>query len=52
VTLYHPTGRYIQDALVADAVRSQLQEVGLNVQLQTLEWPQYVPHVRAEKPGQ
>jgi ABC-type transport system substrate-binding protein len=50
VTLYHPTGRYIQDALVADAVRSQLNEVGLNVQLQTLEWPQYVPHVRREAP--
>lgn len=50
VTLYHPTGRYVQDALVADAVRSQLQEVGLNVQLQTLEWPQYVPTVRATKP--
>lgn len=46
VTLYHPTGRYIQDALVADAVRSQLRDIGLNVELQTLEWPQYVPHVR------
>jgi ABC-type transport system substrate-binding protein len=51
VSLYHPTGRYIQDALVADAVRSQLREVGLNVQLQTLEWPQYVPHVRREAPA-
>jgi len=45
--LYHPTGRYIQDALVADAVRAQLSEVGLNVELRTLEWPQYVPFVRA-----
>jgi peptide/nickel transport system substrate-binding protein len=50
VTLYHPTGRYIQDALVADAVRAQLREVGLNVELQTLEWPQYVPFVRKEAP--
>lgn len=50
VTLYHPTGRYIQDALVADAIRSQLLEVGLNVELRTLEWPQYVPFVRAEAP--
>jgi ABC-type transport system substrate-binding protein len=50
VTLYHPTGRYIQDALVADAVRSQLREIGLNVQLATLEWPQYVPHVRRTAP--
>lgn len=50
VTLYHPTGRYIQDALVADAVRSQLREVGLNAELQTLEWPQYVPYVRRPAP--
>jgi ABC-type transport system substrate-binding protein len=46
VTLYHPTSRYIQDALVADAVRAQVSEIGLNVELQTLEWTQYVPHVR------
>lgn len=46
ITFYHPTGRYIQDALVADAVRAQLNEVGLNVELATLEWPQYVPFVR------
>jgi peptide/nickel transport system substrate-binding protein len=50
VVLHHPTGRYIQDALVADAVRSQLRDVGLNVELRTLEWPQYVPFVRAEAP--
>lgn len=47
VTLHHPTGRYIQDALVADAVRSQLADIGLNVELTTLEWTQYVPTVRA-----
>jgi ABC-type transport system substrate-binding protein len=50
VVLYHPTGRYPQDALVADAVRAQLGEVGLNVELRTLEWTQYVPHVRRTKP--
>jgi ABC-type transport system substrate-binding protein len=50
VVLHHQTGRYIQDALVADAVRSQLRDVGLNVELRTLEWPQYVPFVRAEAP--
>lgn len=46
VVLYHPTGRYIQDALVADAIRAQLGEVGLNVELRTMEFTQYVPHVR------
>jgi len=50
VVLYHPTGRYIQDALVADAVRAQIREIGLNVELRTLEWPQYVPKVRETKP--
>lgn len=50
VTLYHPTGRYSQDALVAEVVRAQLADVGLNVELQTLEWTQYVPHVRSPKP--
>jgi len=50
VTLYHPTGRYSQDALVAEVVRAQLADVGLNVELQTLEWTQYVPHVRRPKP--
>lgn len=49
VEMYHPTGRYIQDALVADAIRSQLAEVGLVVELKTLEWPQYVPEVRKTK---
>jgi len=46
LVLYHPTERYPQDALVADAVRAQLAEVGLDVELRTLEWPQYVPFVR------
>lgn len=49
VRMYHPTGRYVQDALVADAVRASLKEVGLEVTLQTLEWPQYVPTVRKTK---
>lgn len=49
VVMYHPTGRYIQDALVADAVRASLKEIGLDVELKTLEWPQYVPTVRKTK---
>jgi ABC-type transport system substrate-binding protein len=50
VVLYHPTERYPQDSLVADAVRAQLAEIGLEVELRTLEWTQYVPHVRRPKP--
>lgn len=50
VVLYHPTARYSQDALVADAVRSQLREVGLEVELRTLEWTQYPSYVRRAAP--
>lgn len=42
ITLYHPTGRYTQDALVADAVRADLARIGVKVELQTMEWGQYV----------
>jgi peptide/nickel transport system substrate-binding protein len=49
LVLHHPTGRYVQDALVADAVRSNLRDCGLDVELKTLEWGQYVPFVRAER---
>ncbi|MBM3135295.1 MAG: glutathione ABC transporter substrate-binding protein [Chloroflexi bacterium] len=49
VVLHHPTGRYVQDAMVADAVRTQLKEIGLDVELKTLEWGTYVPFVRAER---
>lgn len=49
ITLYHPTGRYVQDALVADAIRASLKDIGLDVELKTLEWTQYVPFVRAER---
>jgi ABC-type transport system substrate-binding protein len=47
VVLHHPTGRYAEDALVADAVRSQLKDIGLDVELKTLEWSQYSPLVAA-----
>ncbi|MFZ5828138.1 MAG: glutathione ABC transporter substrate-binding protein [Bacillota bacterium] len=42
ITLHHPTGRYAQDAKVAEAIAVQLKEIGLNVELKTLEWAQYL----------
>lgn len=42
VTLHHPVGRYAQDAKIAEAVALQLKEVGLEVELKTLEWAQYL----------
>ncbi|MFZ5818249.1 MAG: glutathione ABC transporter substrate-binding protein [Bacillota bacterium] len=42
ITLHHPTGRYAQDAKVAEAIAAQLKEIGLEVELKTLEWAQYL----------
>lgn len=42
--LLHPTGRYPEDARIAEAVRAQLREVGVEVTLKTMEWAQYVPY--------
>lgn len=44
--LYHPQGRYPQDARVAEAVRAQLREVGVEVELRTMEWGNYLDFVR------
>ncbi len=41
-TLYHPTGRYLLDSTIAEAVQAQLAQVGLDASLQTLEWGSYI----------
>lgn len=46
VVLHHPTARYNQDALIADAVRANLRQLGVNVRLETLEWTTYLDLVR------
>jgi peptide/nickel transport system substrate-binding protein len=40
--LYSPTGRYVQDIQVAEAVQSQLREVGIRARIETLEWGAYL----------
>lgn len=45
ITLYHPTGRYPQDAAVAEAVQAMLADVGLTVNLETLDWGTYLDTV-------
>ena len=40
--LLHPTGRYVQDREAAQAIAGYLREVGLVVELQTMDWPSYV----------
>ncbi len=42
VSLIHPTGRYTQDKEVAQAISGYLREVGLDPQLQTMDWPSYI----------
>lgn len=44
--IYHPTGRYNQDALIAAAVQQSLRAIGVQVELRTLEWTTYLDFVR------
>ncbi|GAO76328.1 peptide ABC transporter oligopeptide-binding protein [Meiothermus ruber H328] len=41
-TIHSPNGRYLQDIRVAEAVQSQLRAVGVQAQIQTLEWGAYL----------
>lgn len=45
VRLYHPTGRYPQDATVTEAVQAMLAEVGVNATLTTYDWGTYLDTV-------
>ena len=42
VALIHPTGRYVQDKEATQALAGYLREVGLEPQLQTMDWPSYI----------
>lgn len=42
ISLLHPTGRYVQDREAAQALAGYLREVGLEPQLQTMDWPSYI----------
>lgn len=46
IVIHHPTGRYPQDALIAAAVQQNLQAIGVNVELRTMEWTTYLDVVR------
>ena len=47
VSFHHPTGRYVQDREVAQAVAGYLREVGIEPELQTMDWPSYVSIINA-----
>lgn len=45
-TLYSPSGRYLQDIQITEAVQSQLAEVGIDATIETLEWGAYLELTR------
>lgn len=45
IVFHHPTGRYVQDARIAEAIRAHLAEVGVKVELETFEWGAYIDYV-------
>ena len=45
-SLYSPTGRYLQDIQVTEAIQSQLAEVGIDASIETLEWSAYLDLTR------
>lgn len=47
VVLITPTGRYMFDKQVAEAVAQYLREVGIEVELRTYDWPTYVSTILA-----
>jgi ABC-type transport system substrate-binding protein len=42
ITMYSPSGRYLQDIQIAEAIQNQLAEVGINATIETLEWAAYL----------
>lgn len=44
--LYSPSGRYLQDIQISEAVQSQLAEVGIIAEIETLEWAAYLEKTR------
>jgi peptide/nickel transport system substrate-binding protein len=46
ITIHHPTGRYLLDAAIAEAVQAYLAEVGIAAELVTMEWAAYLAFLR------
>lgn len=42
LVLMHPTGRYLQDKQVAEAIQAYLSAIGIEVELKTMDWPSFV----------
>jgi peptide/nickel transport system substrate-binding protein len=46
MVLLHPTGRYLMDKQVAEAVQAYLSQVGVQVELKTMDWPSFVSELQ------
>lgn len=49
VTLGSPTGRYIQDIQASQAIAGYLRDVGVTVNVKTMDWPSYVSAIQDQK---
>lgn len=49
LTFTTPSGRYSMDKEVAEAVKSQLEAIGLEIELKVLEWGVYVDQIMSHK---
>lgn len=49
LTLAAPTGRYMMDKEVAEAIKSQLETIGIQVELKLPEWGVYVDQIMSRK---
>ena len=47
LSFHHPTGRYVQDKEASQAVAGYLREVGIEPELQTMDWPSYISIINA-----
>ncbi|MGM0421303.1 MAG: glutathione ABC transporter substrate-binding protein [Bacillota bacterium] len=47
VDFYYPVGRYPQDQTIAQAVQSQLADVGITANMTTMEWATYLEVINA-----
>ncbi len=47
ISFHHPTGRYVQDREASQAVAGYLREVGIEPELQTMDWPSYIAVINA-----
>lgn len=46
-----PTGRYLQDKQAAEAIASNLRDIGVKVSVQTMDWPSYQAKTNLKKGG-